>query len=121
MSKELRDQIRSATVGAKKRFSSESVNVPFTDIKVEVRQLSLSDRRDYMQSSIDSKTNSADILKLQVNAIIASCYVPGTDSKVYEDTDYKSISDSVTGGYADTLWEAVQRLSNFTVDDAKKN
>lgn len=117
--KTVREKIREATVGSKKRFSSESVT--FNGINIEVRQLSLVDRRDYMTQAIDTQTKQVDMLKLQVYSIIASCYVPGTDEKVFEDTDFNSISNSVTGGYADVLWEAIQRLSNFTVDDAKKN
>jgi hypothetical protein len=111
--------IREATVGAKKRFSSEIVE--FNGVKIEVRQLSLIDRRDYMTRSIDRKTNQADMLKLQVYSVIASCYVPGTDEKVFDETDYNGISSSITGGYADILWEAIQRLSNIEVSDAKKN
>lgn len=115
----LRDKIRTATVGAKKRYSSEIVD--FNEVQIEVRQLSISDRKDYMSKAIDTKTQVADILKLQVHSVIASSYVPGTDEKVFEDTDYDVISDCISGGYADVLWEAIQRLSNFTVNDAKKN
>ena len=118
MSNKLRDKIRTAIVGAKKRYSSEIVD--FNDVQIEVRQLSISDRKDCMSKAIDTKTQVADILKLQVHSVIASSYVPGTDEKVFEDTDYDVISDCISGGYADVLWEAIQRLSNFTVNVAKK-
>lgn len=115
----LKDQIRSATLGAKNSF--RNIIVDFNGIKIEVRQLSLFARRNYMQQAMDSENKNVDLLKLQVYAIIASCYVPGENEKVFEDTDYDAISDSVTGGYADKIWEAVQELSNFTLDEAKKN
>jgi len=118
-SNSVRDKIRAATVGSKKQYRKELVELE--GAQVEVRQLSLLERRDYMSASLDKESNSVDLLKLQVNAIISSCYVPGTDEKVFEDTDEKAIGNSITGGYADTLWEAIQRLSNFSVDDAKKN
>lgn len=117
--KTAKQKIREATVGAKKRFSSE--NVEFNGVHIEVRQLSLADRRDYMTKAIDTQSKQVDMLKLQVYSIIASCYVPGTDEKIFDEVDYSAISNSVTGGYADILWESIQSLSNFTVEDAKKN
>jgi hypothetical protein len=119
MSNKLRDKIRTATLGAKKRYSSEIVD--FNDVQIEVRQLSIADRNDYMTKALDATGKNADILKLQINSVIVSSYVPGTDEKVFEDTDYEVISKSIAGGYADVLWEAIQRLNNFTADSAKKN
>tara|TARA_R100000656_G_scaffold54499_1_gene42971 strand:- start:416 stop:796 length:381 start_codon:yes stop_codon:yes gene_type:complete len=126
MKKSLKDKIRAATVGKCKTFKSEIVS--FEGVNIEVRQLSLATRRDYMTASLEKVTDStgnetqqANLLKLQVNAVIASSYVPGEDMLVYDETDYNSIKDSVTGGYADVIWEAVQRLSNITTEDAKKN
>lgn len=117
--KSLRDIIRSATVGSKKKYRTEIVELD--GVKLEVRQLSLSDRREYIEKSIDTQTKQADLLKLQIYAILSSCYVPGTDERVFDETDFNTISNSISGGYADILWEAIQRLSNFTVDEAKKN
>lgn len=126
MTKSLKDKIRAATVGKRKTFKSEIVS--FDGVDIEVRQLSLAARRDYMTASLDKVTDSkgnetqqANLLKLQVNAVIASSYVPGEDTLIFDDTDFNSIKDSVTGGYADAIWEAVQRLSNITTDEAKKN
>ena len=126
MTKSLKDKIRAATVGKRKTFKSEIVS--FDGVDIEVRQLSLAARRDYMTASLDKVTDSkgnetqqANLLKLQVNAVIASSYVPGEDTLIFDETDFNSIKDSVTGGYADAIWEAVQRLSNITTDEAKKN
>ena len=126
MTKSLKDKIRAATVGKPKTFKSEIVS--FEGVNIEVRQLSLAARRDYMTASLDKVTDSkgketqqANLLKLQVNAVIASSYVPGEDTLIFDETDFNSIKDSVTGGYADAIWEAVQRLSNITTDEAKKN
>ena len=126
MTKSLKDKIRAATLGKRKTFKSEIVS--FDGVNIEVRQLSLAARRDYMTASLDkitdrkgNETQQANLLKLQVNAVIASSYVPGEDTLIFDDTDFNSIKDSVTGGYADAIWEAVQRLSNITTDEAKKN
>tara|TARA_R100000656_G_scaffold54498_3_gene42967 strand:- start:735 stop:1115 length:381 start_codon:yes stop_codon:yes gene_type:complete len=126
MKKALKDKIRAATVGKRKTFKCEIVS--FDGVDIEVRQLSLAARRDYMTASLDRVTDSngketqqANLLKLQVYAVIASSYVPGEEALVFEETDFNSIKDSVTGGYADAIWEAVQRLSNITTEEAKKN
>ena len=118
MSKTLRDKIRARTVGAKNQFKSELVD--YFDVQIEVRQVDISSRSEYINSAID-KNRNANTLKLQINAVIASCFVPGTDEKVFEDTDYDVISESISGGYCDKLYETVQNLSNLTLEDAKKN
>lgn len=122
--KSARDKIRAATIGSKKVF--KKVILEFMGTKIEVRQLTIQERNAYAESALEKKSKKDDkqtvnIMKLQVNAIIQSCYVPGTDDLVFEDTDYNSISESVSGGYADKIWEAVQEMSNITVEDAKKN
>lgn len=114
-----RDKIRKNTLGAPTKFRSE--NVDLNGSIIEVRQLNLQDRALYLTSAIDPETNATDIMKMQVNAIILSCYVPGTDERVYDDTDYDAISQDVSGGFADKLWETIQTLGNITVDEAKKN
>ena len=119
MSKSLRDEIRKALLGKKQK--SKRKIVKFNEVEIEVRQISIADRKDYLNKTIDKNTMQPELLKLQVYGIIASCYIPDSDEKVFEDTDYNVISDSVTGGYADVLWQAVQELSNFTVEEAKKN
>jgi hypothetical protein len=116
--KSLRDQIRAATVGSKNTFKSEKVTL--NGIDIDVRQISIKARDMYVESALQ-KDQSVDLLKLKINAIIASCYVPGTEDLVYEDTDFDLISQSVTGGYADKIWVAIQKMSNLTIDDVKKN
>jgi hypothetical protein len=119
MSNELRDKIRSIALGSKKNFKTKTVK--FNGVEIEVKQLTLGERSEYTMSCIDNKTQQADVLKLQVYAIIKSCYVPNTDTKIFEDTDYEMLCNDVTGGLADQLWNAIQELSNITLDDAKKN
>lgn len=118
MGNTLRDKIRAATVAQPKKYNSETVEM--NGIELEVRQLGIDVRGEYMKSCMDEK-GEIDMVKLQVNAIILACYVPGTDETVFEDTDYEAISKSVAGGYADKIWETFQKLSNLSVDDAKKN
>jgi hypothetical protein len=50
--KTAKNKIREATVGARKRYNSE--NVEFNGVNIEVRQLSIADRRDYLDKTIQS-------------------------------------------------------------------
>ena len=123
--KTLRDQLRAATVGSKRVFKSEVVEVEVAGgqkLQIEVRQMSIKERSEYFKASNDVKDNKVtDIVKMQVNGIISSCYVPGTDEKVFDMSDYDVLSQSVTGGFADKIWEKIQELQDFTLEKAKKN
>lgn len=118
-SKELRDKIRAATVGAKKRYASEIVK--YSGVDIEVRQASIRDKAEYLQKSVDPKTNQTDFSRLLGYAVIASCYVPGTNDKVFDETDYEAIVSGYSGEFGEKVWEAVQRLNELTPDEAKKN
>ena len=119
MSKELRDVIRSATVGSKKQFRKKTVKIEH--IEIEVRQLTLEESDNNVMEAIDMTTQKVDALKLKLKSVIASCYVPGTNERVFEDTDYDSLKSTAYGGYVDTLWLAINELQKLDVVDAKKN
>ena len=110
----VRDKIRSATVGAKKRFSSEIVDV--CGVKIEVRQLSLKDRKAIIPDSMDDANN----IKWDILGFISSCYVPGTDDQVFDETDTDAIVNGPPG-YFDTIYKAITRVNSLSVEDAKKN
>lgn len=120
-----RDEIRAKTVAAAKKFQSERVTVD--GMEVEVRQPTVAERGLILDSagSIDPenpKRVKVDIAKLQVNAVIACCYVSGTDEKVFEEADRDSFlaQPASRGGWFDELSTAAQRLLNVDLDDAKK-
>jgi len=103
-----RDAIRSRTVGGKKNFKTEIVTVDGEEI--EVRQLSVRDRLDVYNRS--SKNGVLDPLQFQIWAVIATCYVPGTKERLFEDTDYDSLIDQPTGSFVDQLSEAAINMLN---------
>jgi hypothetical protein len=103
-----RDAIRSKTVGSAKIFKKEIVTVDGEQI--EVRQLSVGDRKKVLARS--SKNGEVDPLDFQIWAIISTCYVPETEEKLFEDTDYNVLSEQPTGGFVDELSKvAVSMLS----------
>jgi starvation-inducible outer membrane lipoprotein len=97
-----RDALRSKTVGAPKNFRSKVVTVDGDDF--EVRQLSVRGRLDVYNRS--TKNGILDPLQFQIWAVIATCYVPGTAEKVFDDTDYDLLVDQPTGSFVDKLSEA---------------
>lgn len=103
-----RDVLRSKTVGGAKKFRSKIVTVDGEDI--EVRQLSVRDRLDVYNRS--TKNGVLDPLQFQIWSIIATCYVPDTREKLFDDADYDSLMEQPTGGFVDQLSEAAIDMLN---------
>lgn len=103
-----RDALRSKTVGAAKKFRTELVTVDGEE--VEVRQLSVRDRLNVYNRS--TKNGVLDPLQFQIWAVISTCYVPGTNEKLFEDADYDGLVDQPTGGFLDQLSEAAINMLN---------
>jgi hypothetical protein len=101
-----RDKLRAKSVGAAKRFRKEVVTVDGDDF--EVRQLSVRDRMDVYNRA--TKNGVLDPLQFQIWAVISTVYVPGTDERVFEDTDYESLVKQPTGSFVDKLSEAAVNM-----------
>jgi hypothetical protein len=121
--KSLRDVLRSAVLGAKPNFKTATVTVDGQDY--EVRQPTNKQRSVIMRSSRVENSKGekeADDLMLTLNAIIALTYVPNTEEKVFETTDYDILASMPAGGITDQLGnKAIQMLLNVGEDEAKGN
>lgn len=134
----IKEQIRSKTIGAKANFRKEIVEV--NDIKVEVRQPSVSERGKIMKRSRDSEKvetaakgkkakdvgaedvlSSLDYGKMQAWATIYCSYVPETDEKVYEEQDFEALLNRPAGGFVDKLSTAAMNLMNVQAEEDAKN
>lgn len=115
----LRDQIRAATLGAKKEFKTEIVAVNGSE--VEVRQPTLKERSDLRKRCTNVTEDSVEfnLFEFLIWAVIGFSYVPGTDEKVFHETDYDGLSAMPAGGWFDELSEAASRLTN--VESKKSN
>ena len=114
----MRDKIRAATIGQSQSFRSEIVKV--NDVEIEVRQLTIKERSDVVKTFTDQKGDK-DPLKMQIHEIIASCYVPNTNEKVFEDTDFEAMVSCYAGSYLDALYSSILELQTYSIEDAKKN
>jgi hypothetical protein len=118
----IRDQIRAKTVAKQKNFKHEIVK--FDDIDVEIRQPTVGDRASIIDSAAtpDEKAPNGvrvDLAKLQVSAVLACAFVPGSDEKAYDEADRPSMLAAPAGGWFDDLAKVAMRMVNVDVGDAK--
>lgn len=129
----LRDQIRSKTLGAKREFASELVETE--DMTFEVRQPTVGERGRIYQKALPDKMSQSDseegmakelmsrvdFSQLQIWAVIKCTYVPDTDEKVFESSDFESLSNLPAGTFLDDLATAAMKLLNVKPKEDAKN
>ena len=120
--KELRNQMRSATLGSAV-FKKEVIE--FNDFEFEVRELSAGAKekvRKLAGIKIDKDGNiELDQSRYTANAIVASVFIPGTDQKVFDVTDIEAICNAPESGFYGVLGKAVMKMVNGDEDKAEGN
>lgn len=116
-----RDTLRQATLGAKKTFRSEIVE--FEGSSFEIRQPTIKARAELRAKCTSTKNEGVafDMFEFLVWAVIHNTFVPGTDERVFDDTDYDSLVKSPTGGFVDEFSEVAAKLINVETSSKKKN
>jgi hypothetical protein len=121
--KSSRDQIRAATLGSRKSFRSQIINLNGVD--VEVRQVDVKTKntlsRECRYLDTLTKQSTLDDLKFTVRLIIDSCFEPGTNNKVYDITDYDSFVSTYEDEFFNTLGQVVLDLNTGNIEEIKKN
>lgn len=113
-----RDKLRAQTLGAKATFVSKVVE--YKGGKYELRQPSLAARRDIF-ARCGNSDGSIDMMTSLVWMVIYCTYVPDTDEKVYDESDFDGLMAKPTGSFVDTFGEMISALLNADVATAKKN
>lgn len=115
-----RDELRSITVGKKPAFAKEIVE--WEGKKFEIRQPSIRSRRELRSKATSVKDGDVvvDFFNFLIWAVIENTFVPDTDEKVFEETDYDLLMDFPTGGFMDTFGEVAAKLLNVEVETKKK-
>lgn len=137
---DLRDAIRSKTLGAEKNFASTTLEVHGED--VEVRQptvagkgriiqkckLSVDDMPEQGESDEESNEQIAQVMMQKVNmsemktwAAIYCTYVPGTDERVFDEVDFDALMKQPAGSWADDLGTEAMQLMNAKPEEDAKN
>lgn len=103
--------------------------------KLEVRQPSLGARNAiYKAAQISAESDAEspngkakhkvqvnfDLGKMQIIAVIACTYFPETDTKVFNDLDFETLTSQLAGGGIDKLVTAAMDLLNVKQVDVEK-
>ena len=101
----LRDQIRGSVLGSSQQRKKQVVE--FFGQQVEIRQPSLAEVMD---------VTSADDRKQQaVNMLIQYCYVPGEDTRVFEDADRDVLLNLPFGDDVVRMQQAISAITSIDV------
>lgn len=95
--------------------TSELVYVPQWGEEIEVRSMSGSERADSMRKYLDAETGSIDYNALYPELIIATCYIPGEDERVFGPGDVGVIATK-NAGALELLANAALRLSGLDAE-----
>lgn len=112
-----RDTLRSAVLGKKPTFRSEIVE--YEGEKFEIRQPTNKARRDLFKKATD-ESGKIDMMDFVMWAVIYNTYEPGTDTTVFEESDYDVLANLPAGGVVDKLGEVASKLLNVEDDTGKK-
>ena len=115
-----RDTLRQATLGAKKHFRKEIVE--FNGQEFEIRQPTIKSRSELRAkcTTVTKDGVSFDTFEFLVWSVIQNTYVPNTDERVFDDTDYNVLVENPTGGFMDKFSEIASKLLNVDTETKKK-
>ena len=120
MKNSIRDKIRAATVGAEKTALSKIVEVGGQ--KIEVRQPTIKGREDLrLRSLVKDGDGTLDFVAYQIWCVILFSYVPDTNERVFEKTDYESLAGQISGSFVDTVYQTFDGLNTVDIQNEKKS
>lgn len=92
---------------------------------VEVREPTLKQRAAIYRAagiaSANAERDGIDMAALQVEAVIACTFEPGTEVRVFDERDRPALLAQPAGGFCDDLFEVIQPLLNSSEKEAEKN
>lgn len=120
-----KDKLRLVTLGSNKKFERKQVEIGGE--LFEVRQPTLKERGVFRTNAmkIGSDENGKgkadfDIFEFQIQAVMGLTLIPGTDEKVFDESDREAFESSPSGGWFDTIATIATELCNVT-DSTIKN
>lgn len=117
---ELKNKLRSLTVGATKIFGEEIVE--YQGEKFKIKQPSVMQRAMIFQAAklASGDTEKMDLAKLQIYATICCTYTVD-DELIFTQEDYVSLENQPCGGFVDTFAPIALRLMNTEAEEKAKN
>lgn len=117
---DIKDKLRSLTVGSAKIFGEEIVEYQGEQFKI--RQPSVAQRAQIMQAAkiATGDAEKIDLAKMQVWATICCTYTMENES-VFTFEDYDSLENQPCGGFVDEFAPIALKLMNVEAEDKAKN
>ena len=117
-----RDEMRAATLGENSTFTKELIT--YGGYEYELREPALWQRTIIMQKSkITGPENSEkrDLGLLVAYAVVQCVYKPGTEERVYEDTDVPGMLNRSCHSWVSLFGDKILNAMNVKADEAVKN
>ena len=117
MAQSIRDKIRSVTLGKPVQFKSKKFE--YEGIEVEFRQPNLKDRQ-LLINKARNKDGEFDFIEFIVWSVISNTYVPDTNEKVFDESDYDVMVKQNSNSFVDKFGGEIAELMNVE-EDAKNS
>jgi hypothetical protein len=116
MSQSIRDKIRAATIGKKSQFRTKIFN--YEGIEVEFKAPNLKDRKTLLNRA-KGDNGDLDMINFIVWSVILNTYIPGTNERVFDESDYDAMMNQGTGSFVDQFGQEVAEI--MTAETNVKN
>lgn len=108
MAANTRDSLRRVLLGTKER-KREKITIFGTELELVQQTLG----EVLSMDTSDTKNSVVDIL-------IRTCYIPGTNERVFEESDKDEILNWPMDSWLPNVTSAVEKLNGINVEDARK-
>lgn len=116
-SKEARDEIRSRTLGASKVFKSRIVE--YNGIKIEIKEPSVEGWSDIINHA--HQEGEISFKEFLIWSVISCSFVPGTDVRVFDQSDYNGLKTQPKSGFVGEFSEIANELMALDTEQVEKN
>lgn len=111
------DAIRAATIGSKKKFAEEIVEIDENpDIKIVMKQLTIAQRQEASKHA-RLPDGDVDIFEWQIWCILLGSLDPDSGERVFQEEDYGELKSHPSGGFIEQLAAAATRVNIVLVED----
>ena len=104
--KNLRDQLRTGTLGSTKVFKSRLVE--YNGIEIEIKEPSVAGWGAILSNAM--KNENINFSEFLIWSVIYCAFVPGTDQRVYEEGDYTALKEQPKSGFVGEFAEIANDL-----------
>jgi len=119
---DLKSKIRAKTIGSRKAFKYKIVE--FEDVEIEIREPSVKVWGQILKSVMgmegDNTAGKMEYDKYLIWSVIHCAFVPGTDEKVFEDTDYETLESFPRRGFVGEFSDIAMDMMNADQEKVEK-